>query len=309
LPEVVLAVDWDEDAYVKPFRLVYKRDGKVVHECAALDCDLVLDETAGIVHISNSVFQYPVRFRLGAGRFFEPAMESEEELNVVLAEDEVNIVAYLNNQPLSFFTPDFSRVRGEEIFPGWEEVESYPRDQIIAWDWLALGVDTSKEFGPRSIHEYLKTELIEKSSILIYDHGSGETADFVSIKEEGDVFTIALYHCKASGGDSPGERVSDVYEVCGQVVKSTMWLARLDRLTQRLEKRVEGPSQFLKGAPRAMKKMLERAARKELRYEIILVQPGIAASRSTEKTLSVIAAANEFVRMAGPIQMKVIGSA
>lgn len=309
LPDVVLAVDWDEDAYVKPFRLVYKRDGRIVHECAALDCDLVLDKADGIVRISSSVFQYPVRFRLGAGRFFEPAIGPEEELHVVLAEEEVDIVAYLNNQPLSFFTPDFSRVRGEEIFPGWEEVESYPRDQIIAWDWLALGVDISKEFGPGSIHEYLKVELFEKSSILIYDHGSGETADFVSIKEEGNVFIIALYHCKSSGGDSPGERVSDVYEVCGQVVKSTMWLARLDRLTQRLEKRVEGASQLLKGTSRAMKKMLERAAREEVRYEIILVQPGIAMSRSTEKTLSVIAAANEFVKMAGPIQMKVIGSA
>lgn len=309
LPDVVLAVDWDEKAYFKPFRLVYRRDGKAVHECAALDCDLILDRAAGIVRISSPAFQYPVRFHLGGGRFFEAGAGPEEELSVVFADDSVDILAYLNSYPLSFFASDFSRIRGEEIFPGWEEVESYPRNQIIAWDWLALGVDTGKEVGPGSIHEYLTGELADKSSIVVYDHGSGETADFVSITEKESVCTIALYHCKSSGGDSPGERVSDVYEVCGQVVKSTMWLARLERLTQRLEKRVEGPSQLLKGTPRAMKRMLERAASGEVRYEIILVQPGISASRSTEKTLSVIGAAFEFVRMSGPIQLKVIGSA
>ena len=61
------------------------------------------------------------------------------------------------------------------------------------------------------------------ASFIIDDDNSGESADIVSIEETAETITIYLWHCKFAGGETAGERVDDLYEVCGQAEKSVKW--------------------------------------------------------------------------------------
>ena len=68
------------------------------------------------------------------------------------------------------------------------------------------------------------------NQIVFDDDDSGEAADIVEISEIGDEIVIGLYHCKFSGGATPAQRVKDLYEVCGQAVRSMKWTTDTRRL-------------------------------------------------------------------------------
>lgn len=107
----------------------------------------------------------------------------------------------------------------------------------------------------RSIHEYLKGRLVSSvASIVFYDHGPGEMADFVAVLADQENVRVALYHCKASSEASAGERVDDSYEVCGQAAKCARWANPrivLEAVTRRLG-RESGGSRFEKGDAAAL---------------------------------------------------------
>ena len=71
------------------------------------------------------------------------------------------------------------------------------------------------------------------AQIIFYDHGTGELADFLTLASRVDDVLATLFHCKASSARNTRDRVDDLYEVCGQAVKSARWVDRklmLDRL-------------------------------------------------------------------------------
>jgi hypothetical protein len=55
--------------------------------------------------------------------------------------------------------------------------------------------------------------------VVLDDDGTGEIADLVFLRRDGNRLEILLAHCKYSGGNAPGARVGDLYEVCGQAAK------------------------------------------------------------------------------------------
>jgi hypothetical protein len=55
---------------------------------------------------------------------------------------------------------------------------------------------------------------------VLLDHGSGEMADFIAPTLDAPVVRVVMYHCKGSGGRTPGRRVGDLDEVVGQTIKS-----------------------------------------------------------------------------------------
>lgn len=75
--------------------------------------------------------------------------------------------------------------------------------------------------GLRSIHDEVRNRLgASDADVALYDHGSGEIADFVALKRISGELQVAFYHCTGSGGPAPGARVDDAYEVCSQAQKS-----------------------------------------------------------------------------------------
>ena len=307
-PEGPIAVDWHLDAYKHSFRMSYSDTSGTSRDCDAMDCDLRVvahgtDEKLLHITLSLPSQDCTVDYRLGKMPFFSYAKTNAATVMVQRKDEEVDLMTYLNNYPFAIFFCDFSRVSGEELFTAPKDYEPFQRSSIIEIDWDKKGVDIQGEFGggaksaKKSIHTYLKDTLVnEDVDIVFYDHGTGEIADLVTVKKDKKQITISMYHCKGSGDSAPGDRVADVYEVCGQVVKSMLWLERMELLLTRVRRRVERGSVFLKGEMKTLEVIVEAARLIPVRYRICLVQPGISAANITPKNLHVLAAAHEYVR-------------
>ncbi|APU97870.1 hypothetical protein BV902_17305 [Sphingobacterium sp. B29] len=92
--------------------------------------------------------------------------------------------------------------------------------------------------------------MADNYTLLINDHGQGEVADFVSFMDLPDRVEINLYHIKGSGGNAPGDRANNVYEVCMQAVKSQAWTVNRQSFNRKILQRTKGNlHKFLAGNP------------------------------------------------------------
>jgi hypothetical protein len=80
---------------------------------------------------------------------------------------------------------------------------------------------------------------------------------------------LDLYHCKGSGGPRPGDRISDVYEVCGQVVKSFNLIDNEADLIKHVRRRVRSGSRFVKGDLPLFERLLNQRGSRTLTYRFI----------------------------------------
>ena len=124
---------------------------------------------------------------------------------------------------------------------------------------------------------------------------------------------FTFYHAKASGGPNPGQRVTDVYEVCGQAVKSIRWTLSRTVLVERLLSRSRGreDERLVVGEREGLKVILEAVQKKKVSYEIVIVQPGISQARMTPDNISLpLASADFFITESGNVEnLRVLGSA
>jgi hypothetical protein len=309
LPEGIIAVHWSGREYRKQAEIRCVLPDGECHTGSILDLDLTVDRsltTPGQVAFRASWEgqEWAFTFSLQERRMFAVAeqMPDVSRLEIELGRTFCPLVDYFNSHPLSFFTADCSRLSGRELFRFQSPDQSlFPRDRLLPVDWAAGNVCIRTEFGTAegskvSIHDYLKTYLdIEENDIVVYDHRSGEVADFICIALYGEVVRFTLYHCKGSGEAAPGERVEDVYEVIGQVIKSHGWLNDNRRLHKRLQTRIRSGSTFVRGNRDLMNALFDAARTRPSVYEVAAVQPGVCRARVTGKTARIFGAASDFL--------------
>ena len=143
--------------------------------------------------------------------------------------------------------------------------------------------------------------------VVYWDHGSGEADDFVTFAKRADGGAdVRFFHCKSSSGANPGNRVSDVYEVCGQAVKGISWcdLPRLvDRLLGRFNRKA-GMAKFVRGDAAQMQGF---STLRPVHYQMVVVQPGIAPGVMDQKLGEVLGAANTHLVNAGHLELVTMG--
>jgi hypothetical protein len=153
----------------------------------------------------------------------------------------------------------------------------------------------------------------EGHKVVVYDDGSGEVADFVAIDEATSDVRFTLYHAKGSHGAQPGERLADVYEVCGQAVKCIRWTLSAERLLKRLLDRSRGREAewITVGSRLDLEELMTSVSQKKVSFEIIIVQPGISrASLQPDNIAIPLASADLFIREGGAFEnLRVWGSA
>lgn len=312
IPDGVIGALWDIDVFKKPPKVIIAKPGSKQLEIGMLDFDLVVDQAnsgpASIrITLSNAGLRIDLDYRLrDEGWEFAAADDAQVEgVSVERAHSNVDLVAYLNAHPLSFFFSDFSSLYGNELFSGpGGKPPSLPDDRFNVVDWAAHKVDIEREFGAAkpgmvSIHAHLEAQLPAAAEIVFYDHGSGEVADFITFDRKGAGLEVALYHCKGSSGTTAGNRVSDYYEVCGQVVKSLRWIENQGRLLAHILKRAKGSQRFVKGDGADLEKLIEDTRRSKVSYRLVIVQPGILRGTIGELGPNLAAASDYVVRCRG----------
>jgi hypothetical protein len=181
---------------------------------------------------------------------------------------------------------------------------------LVEWDWSGCDIEneTAPNLGLLSIHERVQQELLKGTCpIIIYDHGKGEIADFVTIEESGEDTVFNLYHCKGSGGAAAGARIDDVYEVAGQAHKSVVW-ATFARLYNQLRAR-RTRRRFVRGDEQGLAEILEKAKSRRKVFRIAVVQPGISKAQITMAMSECLGATNSHLVGSGIKELEVIVSA
>lgn len=129
---------------------------------------------------------------------------------------------------------------------------------------------------------------------------------------------IDLYHCKfcpkINGLAIPDARVSDVYKVSGQTIKSIRWIGKPELLFKRMIQRKRNRlslgknSQIDKGNFNLLYQFERMSHLVKKRYQIYIVQPAISKGKITPEMLSVLGAAENYLKDTTGISLQVIAS-
>lgn len=317
VPAGIIAMLWGPSVYRDPPLVFYRRADGTLADNQLLDFDLaIVASPAGQAEfvIRNSEIEWHGVFSLGGNDLFQPATNHEPDLVVHVRNEDTPIGDFLNDEAPSFLTADLSAIEGSTIFRMPPDLALVTDATFEVVDWATAGVNIQKEkpdgVGQRSIFEWLQERLVASPATVVFcDDGSGEIADFIALEETAAGQHVKMYHCKKSGAAQPGDRVDDLYEVAGQAVKSSMWL-RPDELLEQLRYRASLPSiiGYLKGDEATASRLLGPEARRDLQFEIYIVQPGIHRDGRAERISQLLAAVDGHLLQGGVDRFGVICS-
>ena len=145
---------------------------------------------------------------------------------------------------------------------------------------------------------------------------SGEIADIIALKQHEEFISIQLYHLKFAKSGSVSHRVDDLYEVCGQAVKSVNWKFKDSKeffghlLRREIKKRKGKSCSRIELGSKEKISFFKEIARKgyPIEFEIFIVQPGLSGSNPTAEQLSLLGVVDSYVKGKANIQLTVIGS-
>lgn len=238
---------------------------------------------------------------------------------VCSGKDEIPIDRFLTEQPLIYKTVKDMTITGIDVIEGDFEGELFDNSIIEGIDWNSYHTNLKLEFRKNasdkrvSIQDalYKILEADKKFNYIIYDHGSGEMADYITIHETDNELVVELYHVKKMGSSSYNNSVGDVYEVSGQAIKSVTWFATKGKLIEKFTSRHNAGHCLVKkgGDFKTMIKEL-KVSGKVLRGSICIVQPGIKKSKAIpDKIQEVLAATDAYVKKAGKVnRFRIMGS-
>jgi superfamily II DNA or RNA helicase len=186
------------------------------------------------------------------------------------------------------------------------DLPPYDPTNMKVLDWN--GVNLRKESqGPGRDSDSIQARVIEHLQasenwdILIDDDGSGEIADVVAMRLGEDILHVCLVHCKFSSEESPGARIGDLYEVCGQAQKSARWKRNMelmfDHLIRREKKRKDrhGRSGIILGDGNQMYALKDKSRLVRAEFLIVIAQPGLARNNISLPSLELLASTEVYL--------------
>jgi superfamily II DNA or RNA helicase len=195
---------------------------------------------------------------------------------------------------------------------------SYSLDQIEVWNWEGIplnheSIGINKNTSTIQYRTY--ENVAEEFDLIINDDGPGEAGDLVCLKDLGSQgVSLCLIHCKnAIGGKVSGD-IRNLYTVCGQAQKSIVAKHEgLRNLASTLRRRNEnwvkrGSSRFLKGDLKTLSYFVEKSRKMPVKFEVILVQPGISKASLTSSAAKLLGTTELFLKRTTEASFRVVTS-
>jgi len=308
-PATIIAAEWDADTY---------RKQPILHHGAErtplTDVELAVQEHTPeqvLLQLQGPNLTYDVSYTLIGQRYFDPVNDSDDDLTIEQGRDTLGLIDYLNANPITLYTSEFASIRGAEIFRTDEGLAPFDRTKIAPIDWTGVNIQRefwqdNQEHNERSIHEHLIHHLSATTTgLIMYDHRTGEIADLITMETHDNKPCLTFYHVKRSTAAQPGQRVRDVYEVAGQIIKSVAYINDLDGLRRKIERRLATGSQLNRGNQHELTTFFTQARQRGCTFRLTLVQPGLTEDLS-EPNMHVLAAADDYARRAGAETLTVI---
>lgn len=312
----ILVVEWPVELLGQSEERVVLRFGEDESELPLFLFELGLigvDRSANKIQFSLRTGEDEVpatfSFALGVPGGFKVEQTSGEPAFIKAGVRRMRLDTYFSDFPPLFRFVDLCELDANMlIHPQNPQELSIPAARFEAWDWADVDIKREsiwKDGAERrdSIQWRVAQHYIAGGFDVVFDDDSaGEAADLVCLKEEADFIRLALVHCKFSGGKDAGERVKDVVEVCSQAVRSAKWKWRFKDLVRHLlgrEDRLTGaarPTRFLTGKGSDLNRFIKLSRFKEVRAEILIVQPGLSETARTDDQSMVLASAFTYLK-------------
>lgn len=195
---------------------------------------------------------------------------------------------------------------------------SFNKENIIVWDWGNTDIRKESQ-GPSKETDSIQYCIIdalkkkEKYDIVFDDDGPGEIADVVCVSTNNNEIVIDLYHCKYSHGDTPGSRVIDLYEVCGQAEKAVKWCQDykgiIDRMCCReIGRSSKSSSRLEVGDTKTLMKLRNMIRLYRVKLNMYIVQPGVDSEAISEDMASLLNGTAAYLMETYSIPLKLICS-
>lgn len=306
IPQTTALTDWSRDTYKEPpTAIVGQGSDRAGWFLLDFDVTVLGVEANGesmLLQIGPPGQTVKIRYRLNS----IPQFVVEEEIvpiRLSLRGAEVSLAEWLEEHPLRFFTKELDSFEGTTLQRLDRHIEVPPGAmQSRIWNGYNILVEFDADPKARTVQSAVGDALMADPEVefVVYDHRSGEAADFVAGSRLPDgKLLVRLYHCKASGGMPTSDRLNDVYELACQSIKSCRF-SRREELLSHLRRRTEpmrgrGYSPVLRGERDTVLATIEQCPPCDLVLEIIAVQPGVRSDYVARDVGSVMAAANDIV--------------
>lgn len=173
-------------------------------------------------------------------------------------------------------------------------------DKLVVLSWE--GVDIRHESqgpqrNPATVQARAAQKLISLTDwdVVIDDDGTGEVADLVALKDDGERVIVHLVHCKYSSGVEPGARVNELYTVCGQAHRSAHHRQHIDAMVGNLVRRErhrqkQDHSGLMVGDDATLFAFQDVVRRRRPVLRVTIVQPGLSTSKAEARHLQLLGA-------------------
>lgn len=327
LPDkVVLGIDW-------PLEIIRQSEERVVLykdqfelSISMFDLEIQSVDTGTnsiIVILRSSADQVWGEFRLvvGGDEGFKVTQIAGSEVTIRVGTLRVKLDEYFSNYPPLIRFVDLSELDGNLlIHPQHPQELIFPAERFETWDWT--GTDIRKESIWKddierrdSIQWKVAQQYITGGFDVVFDDDSaGEAADLVCLKEETDFIHLVLIHCKFTTSSDTGERIKDVVEVSSQAVRSAKWKWKFKDLCLHIlgrERRLvtaNRQTRFMSGHASDLNKFMKISRFKEIKPQIIIVQPGLSQANHTPDQAAVLASAYSYLKETIGVDLDVICS-
>lgn len=324
-----IGVDWPEEFYLTPEALWWVIIGEKRYALSELSLDIVSPDLNGPLRFAISTETEQVELEL---QLFKE--EETPKYRFVVPDgrrvwigrgeraEGGNLVEFFYNDPPTIWFSDGSALEGNQYVELKSTHPPFDAAKILAWDWS--GVDIRKESqGERKEADSIQGRVIQALrtqdyQMVIDDDSKGEAADIVTIRiiAEPRRIDVEFYHCKYSQAATPGQRIKDLYEVCGQAQKSIHWMRpekRTDLFTHLLHREARrqdtgGSSRYEVGNGELLETMREMSRIYPVTLKIFIVQPGLSKSRATSEQLELMSVTETYLMETFRLGFGVIGS-
>ena len=264
---------------------------------------------------NQSIYQFSI---LGTSPFFEYKLIEGNDIGIKIGKkDRIDFVEYMNTDPIYINYIDGSFSYNHFLIKVPDTIGQYNKEDLIIADWSDINI-RSESMGKGRIKDTVQYRSFERIKdnydVIINDDGSGEAADLVALKLTDEAIIMELVHCKFSATDSPGVRLKDFYEVCGQAQRSIRWkhqgfMALYKRLKHReaLWKK-SSYTRFLKGNISDLTDIKNHSRRFKIDLKVTIVQPGLSAKKANAEILKLLGSTAQYVKKTTEADLNVIVS-
>ncbi|OCA86008.1 helicase [Bacillus sp. FJAT-27225] len=332
MPKTVpISVDWDYEVYREAeTKCEFKYGKSSKRNLGEVELSIEKYNIGSEINIAlkSDIFTIPIKYTVFKGTEsdvlyadFKFELLSDEKVEVHYGTKIYSLVQFLETYKPTIWFADGSALTGNEYVHLKHVINLYDRELLIPYDWsqtdIAKESQQVKPLRTDSIqYQFIEKLKLEDYHIIYDDDGKGEISDVLTIKEEGNIIKIQMYHLKYAKGGNVSNDIDNLYQVCGQAQKSTQWKYKdgkefFNHLLRRKIKHhnQSSCSRIVKGTEQELEILKDKAKKRmPMSYEIFIVQPSISKKNVNNDILNLLGVTENYIKETTGIDLKVICS-